>query len=91
MVVERDQNADEKHHADVENQEPPEDLTDSTRHGSSRIGCLAGGDTHHFCASVERSGDDEGPGNAIDGIGEGTGCDAFVIDGRCIGNVIYVR
>ena len=67
-----DQYTDEEHHADVEDSNAPEHLVDGTWDCPTRIRRLAGGDAHHFSASIERASNDKGTCDTIDRIGERT-------------------
>jgi len=76
-IVPGDQDAEEEHHADVEDQDAPEYLADGAGDGDAWVGRFAGCDADHFGAGVEGSCYYEGFGDAGGGGGEGAGCEVL--------------
>lgn len=72
-IVPGDQDADEEHHADVEDQDAPEYLADGAGDGDAWVGRFACCDADRFGAGVEGSCYYEGFGDAGGGGGEGAG------------------
>ena len=73
-VVVRDQDTDEKHRADVKNQDTPEDLANGPWYSFGWIVCLTGCDANHFGAGVQSTSYNECVGHAVDGVGESASC-----------------
>ena len=75
----RNKDADEKHGADVEDQNTPEDLADRTWNSFGRVVRFTRGDADHFSAGVESTCNYESVGDTINGIGERSSCFIFIL------------